>query len=66
MAILLKTRIQVWGESAARCAHCKEQLIYSEDAGLHESLVGEVCHIFAQGKQGPRANPNLETVKVFV
>lgn len=59
MAVSPKTKIQVWGESAARCAHCKEQLIYSEDSGLHESLVGEVCHIFAQGKNGPRANPNL-------
>ncbi|TPW22690.1 HNH endonuclease [Marinobacter nauticus] len=59
MAVTSKTKIQVWGESAARCAHCREQLIYSEDAGLHESLVGEVCHIFAQGEKGPRANPNM-------
>lgn len=59
MTVSSKTKIQVWGESAARCAHCREQLIYSEDSGLHESLVGEVCHIYAQGKNGPRANPNI-------
>lgn len=59
MAVSLKTRIQVWGEAAARCAYCKEQLIYSEDSGLHESLVGEVCHIFARGQKGPRATPSI-------
>lgn len=59
MAVSARTKIKVWGQAAGRCAHCKEQLIYSEDLGIHESLVGEVCHIFAQSDNGPRANKEL-------
>lgn len=59
MAVSAKTKIKVWGQAAGRCAHCKEQLIYSEDLGIHESLVGEVCHIFAQSAKGPRANNDM-------
>ncbi|MEQ8271741.1 HNH endonuclease signature motif containing protein [Algiphilus sp.] len=64
MAVTEKTRIQVWGESAARCAYCREQLIFSDEFGINESLVGEVCHIFAKGEGGPRANPCLSAAEI--
>ena len=50
--------IQVlWGRAAGRCScpNCREKLIHSLDRGNPYHL-GEMAHIIAQGKSGPRAN----------
>lgn len=47
-----KTQKHIWGQFAARCAICREQLIETAEAST--SLVGEVAHIVGEKAGAPR------------
>ena len=49
----------LWGRSGNRCAICKKELTYSEDATISSILIGEQAHIIAQKENGPRGTSNL-------
>src|SRR5262245_31231823 len=51
----------LWGRAAGRCSKpdCRRDLYESETETDDPSLVGENCHIVAEGNDGPRANPKM-------
>lgn len=55
MPITQATRKILWGRSGNRCARCRRQLVESATALDDDAVVGEECHIFAQGVEGPRS-----------
>lgn len=56
MAISDRTRKMLWGRAAGRCALCNRPLVLNpSDAGDREAVLGDECHIVAQGHGGPRA-----------
>ena len=58
MAISDRTRKLLWGRSGNRCARCRVELTKNVDASCELSVVGEECHMVAQGESGPRAQSN--------
>ena len=57
-----KTRLLVWTQSAGRCAFagCGKALVL--DAGSGDiSLVGQMAHIVASSRQGPRGHDPLDS-----
>jgi len=66
MGVSLKVQKALWGRSASRCAmpDCKVLLSDDADDQFNPTLIGEVCHIKANSKGGPRFDPTLsETEK---
>jgi len=58
MAVVEKTKNALWALSAGRCAICKAKLL-EESKKRDYSLIGEVAHIVAQKKNGPRGKHSL-------
>lgn len=57
MGISDKTRKLLWGRSGNRCAVCRCALIADATDADPAAVVGDECHIIAQGAKGPRARP---------
>jgi hypothetical protein len=51
----------LWGRYANRCnfEDCRRELVMDATETDDESIIGEECHIFARGKNGPRGNSTL-------
>lgn len=58
MPISTRTRKNLWGKSANRCAICKTEL-FSENKNNEKSNIGEECHIISEKPNGPRFKPGL-------
>lgn len=56
MSITEKIKRIVWGKSAARCAICKIDLLEETHNNDNYHLLGEVAHIVAEQRNGPRGN----------
>ena len=56
LAVTERTRKILWARSGNRCALCRRTLV--EDATQHDdrAVVGEECHIYPKGGNGPRAS----------
>ena len=65
MAVLDKDIKLLFGKAGGRCSICRSQIIVSPHPDVPESLIGEVCHMVAQSKKGPRRNyPNFDFSRV--
>ncbi|MCI1835969.1 MAG: HNH endonuclease [Achromobacter ruhlandii] len=58
MPISEKTYKIIWGQFAARCAHCREEVIHETAAGT-TSLIGEVAHIVGERADAARGVSHL-------
>jgi len=61
MGLSLKTHKMLWGRAGNRCSYpdCNKELVIDETETDDASIVGEECHIVAQGKTGPRCDENF-------
>lgn len=59
--LTVKTRIMIWGRAAGRCSlpECRRDLVMDASETDDPSLVGEICHIVAESKDGPRGDSPL-------
>lgn len=59
--IALATRKRLWSNAGGYCSYpgCKQRLLVPVEADMEEVVVGEECHIVAQGESGPRAPTSL-------
>lgn len=50
----------LWGMSAGRCAYPDCRIVLTKEGNEQDGLVtiGEIAHIFAHSKEGPRPNPD--------
>lgn len=60
MAITDKTRKILWGQSANRCAICRQPLVVEKTTLDDHSVVGDECHINSAATNGPRHDPSIE------
>jgi hypothetical protein len=58
MAITERTSKIVWGQCAARCCICKENVLH-EEGGRVSSLVGEIAHIVGETRKASRGESDL-------
>lgn len=59
MPITEKTSKIIWGQCAALCCICRDELVYSTD-GAATSLVGEVAHIVGEKETAARGESDLD------
>jgi len=52
----------LWGRAAALCSYpnCRIELVPKKDSKDNAVIIGEIAHISAKGKSGPRANLDLK------
>lgn len=62
MPITERTSKIVWGQCAARCCLCKEDVLH-KDGGRVSSLVGEVAHIVGETKRAARGTSDLSSTE---
>lgn len=58
MAISERVSKLIWGQCAARCCICREQLVHQSGGGRH-SLIGEIAHIVGATEAKPRGISRL-------
>ena len=59
MPVSVSNQKLIWGLFAARCAVCREKLIYEGEAG-DRSLVGEIAHIVGEQLNAARGRDSIE------
>ena len=59
MPVSEKIKKIIWAKSAAKCSICREDLLLDGESGDLTHLVGEVAHIVAEKKDGPRGESPL-------
>ena len=59
--LALATRKRLWSNAGKHCSYpgCTQRLLVPVEADMEEVVVGEECHIVAQGESGPRAPKSL-------
>jgi len=60
MSITERTSKIIWGQCAAKCCLCREDVLYTE-GGRISSLTGEVAHIVGETKRASRGISSLST-----
>ncbi|HID3974276.1 TPA: hypothetical protein ACXE0Z_003724 [Enterobacter cloacae] len=64
MAIKTKTIKMIWGKAAARCSICREILIEGRNKYISNPIaIGEIAHIVAEKKDGPRGDSDLTSAE---
>jgi len=64
MAILDRTRKNLWAKSGNRCSICKTQLFANKE-NSEEFNIGEECHIISRKPIGPRHKPDLDDYDIY-
>ena len=61
MAVSTRTKMIVWGRSAARCAHpdCRKPLVEINETRTVDTVLGEIAHIVSQSPDGPRGRETV-------
>ncbi|CDH05645.1 conserved hypothetical protein [Xenorhabdus bovienii str. oregonense] len=59
MPVSEKLKKVIWSKAAGKCSICREDLLLDDEAKELTHLVGEVAHIVAEKKDGPRGISDL-------
>ncbi|AOM42434.1 HNH endonuclease [Xenorhabdus hominickii] len=59
MPVSEKLKKVIWSKAAGKCSICREDLLLNDEAKELTHLVGEVAHIVAEKKDGPRGISDL-------
>lgn len=62
MSIPIKDQNILWGRAAAlcSCSKCRRELVQEKSSNKSRAIIGEMAHIYAKSKSGPRFNPDLK------